>query len=182
MQPRLNVTDPESSSGRGSRIRRAKIVFDPSDEPVSKRQSIPKSKEGNKKESSLKRVSIESATPSASSLASTPTPVQTESATPPTVAKPIEKRRKTTTELDNGCIVCGRNDVKKGRFVYCSDCCTRGHFTCLRNSKLISSPGEENCWQCSTCQTCGICYESSVVVSIRLQILYSFLPQRAKFS
>lgn len=179
MQPRLNVTDPDNT-GRGSRIRKAKIVFDPSDGPIAKRQSIQKSRESNKKESLSNRISIESATVSSSSLASTPTPSTPTPAEPDelvaeiieleppaqVVAKPIDKRRKTTNEIDNGCIVCGRTDVKKGRFVYCSDCCARGHFTCLRNFKLISSPCEEATWQCSTCQTCGICYESSVLVSL----------------
>lgn len=158
IQKLRNLTvDSGIPSGRGGRVRKAKIVFDPSDEQnKSKRKSTPlvspevepMAKQLNRS-TEFKRVELWS-----------------RKSTEPILAKPIDKRRKTMGEFENGCIICSRSDVKKGRFVYCIDCSSRGHFTCLRNGKLITSAEEEPSWQCAACQTCGICYESSVIVSI----------------
>lgn len=144
----------------GNRVRKAKVVFDPSED---------------QQQTTKKRLShaLSDGT-------------ETKSKSPMTASKldkimkvlpSIKKRRategvildnanqegcRTFDEYENGCIVCTRADVRKGRFVYCTDCSSRGHFTCLRNRKLISSSDEEPTWQCGNCQACNVCYESAV--------------------
>lgn len=149
-------TSATEQGGRGSRIRKAKVVFDPSNEQAAKR-----------------RATIGNIEPEAKSK---PTPPKTTESKKEingrrSLELPIKaidtNRRNTITEFDNGCIVCSRSDVKKGRFVYCIQCSTRGHFTCLRNGKLLSSSDDEPTWQCASCQTCNICYKVTEVRASR---------------
>lgn len=65
----------------------------------------------------------------------------------------------------NGCIVCDRSDIKKGRFVNCIDCIKRGHFTCLRTEKLFKTADQEGNWQCPSCKICEFCNTSKPTVS-----------------
>lgn len=149
---------PETTIGRSGRVRKAKIVFDPSDDyyQSSKRRSAAASVSSDSETKTKKQPP--KATETKKEATKKP---ETELPNPPA----ISKRRKTIASFENGCIVCSRSDIKKGRFVNCIECNSRGHFTCLRNAKLISNSDQENNWQCAVCLTCAICYESSVFVS-----------------
>lgn len=148
---------PETSVGRSGRVRKAKVVFDPSDDQTTKRRSAAIENELKMKKQPTKMVETKKEPLKRPVMPLT----EAEMANPSMVTK----RRKTIVSFENGCIVCSRSDIKKGRFVNCIDCSSRGHFTCLRNAKFISNSDEENNWQCAVCQTCSTCYESSVCVS-----------------
>lgn len=158
----------------GGRIRKAKVVFDPSaEQTITKRRLTIAAPNGIANEDTA------TTSTSASPTTTTTTTTTTVTTKPKKDLSAILKRRATeilssnrdrimngSLGAENGCIVCTRTDVKKGRFVNCKDCGARGHFTCLRNSKMICTSEEELHWQCPTCQTCAICYESAIVVSI----------------
>lgn len=171
---------PEVTVGRSGRVRKAKIVFDPSDEP----KALKRKSSTNTITTTLPPTAIENEPKVKPQLEQSDEVVKQDnerkSFVPPAVSdielKPsmVSKRRKTIATFENeynGCIECGRSDIKKGRFVNCMDCDSRGHFTCLRNAKYISNSDEEKKWQCPVCQTCAVCYESSVIVSKLLLFL-----------
>lgn len=150
--------------GRSGRVRKAKVVFDPSDMEV-----------GMKRKSWAAIYESEAKPKKAIRISDTKKEVA-ESSQPSAVAsKKIVQRRKTvcapvthsaTDEHDvHECIVCGRSDIKKGRFVICIHCPTRGHFTCLRNGKYLGSAPEEKHWQCTDCLKCTQCNDSTKAVS-----------------
>lgn len=147
--------------GRSGRVRKAKVVFDPSDMEVGlkrKSWSVVETETKPKKVARSSDVKVEVVTPKQ---------------TTPEAAKKIDYRRKTVgtsvvaaaTDGENGCIVCTRSDVRKGRFVVCINCPTRGHFTCLRNARFLSSAPEEKHWQCTECLRCAQCNETKQSVS-----------------
>lgn len=152
--------------GRSGRVRKAKVVFDPSDMDVGTKR---KSWSAADIEAKPKKVARTSDVKKEAPATQQPSPEAT---------KKIEQRRKTVGAThvtpaapivpahgENGCIVCTRSDVKKGRFVVCINCPTRGHFTCLRNGKYLSSAPEEKHWQCDSCLRCAQCNESKKAVS-----------------
>lgn len=155
--------------GRSGRVRKAKIVFDPSDmEVVSKRKSW------SVTENEVKPKKVARSSDAKKEVMPTPPPANTET------AKKIDNRRKTTGACvaiaaatdENGCIVCMRSDIKKGRFVVCINCTTRGHFTCLRNAKFLCSAPEEKHWQCAKCLRCAQCNDTKKEVSINIECRY----------
>lgn len=152
-----------TSVGRSGRVRKAKVVFDPSDMDIKRRSmpimEVPKGKRAPK--------------PSTQSPKEVPVKIEKKSDDEDDedeefkMVAPISKRRKTISvaALENGCIVCLRADVKKGRFVNCIGCTKRGHFTCLRNDKLFKTADSEKCWQCPSCKICKNCMKSKPNVS-----------------
>lgn len=161
----LNESAETALVGRSGRVRKAKVVFDPSDMEIgSKRKSwsVAESETKPKKVVRLSDVKKEVAAPQQ--------PI-------PETVKKIDYRRKTVGSQmvensaadENGCIVCSRADIKKGRFVVCIHCPTRGHFTCLRNAKFLGSAPEEKHWQCSECRRCGQCNDKNQAVSQRVK-------------
>lgn len=132
---------------RSGRVRKAKGVFDPSDTDLPSKRKSASCLEGDSKAKKIAKT-VEA---------------KRDAREAPSDVDGV--RRKTINLNENGCQVCTRSDPKKGRFVNCVDCSARGHFTCLRNAKLISMAAEENHWQCSHCLRCGACGESSKVVS-----------------
>lgn len=145
--------------GRSGRVRKAKVVFDPSDMDMGTKRKSWSVTETEVKPKKLPRASdvVKKEVPSS------PPSLET--------AKKVDHRRKTVGTLvapgedENGCIVCTRSDVKKGRFVVCINCPTRGHFTCLRNAKFLSSAPEEKHWQCDKCLRCAQCNDTKKAVS-----------------
>lgn len=121
-------------SSRSGRVRKAKVVFDPSDT-----------------ETAVKRKST-------SAITNDPKVIKESKA-----SDVVVERRKTIAVDENGCEICSRSDTKKGRFVNCTLCSTRGHFTCLRSAKLISNACDESHWQCSRCLKCSTCSEANSV-------------------
>lgn len=156
---------PETTVGRSGRVRKAKVVFDPSDDQTSKRRSTATENELKMKKPPTKLL-VETK--------KEPLKRPALQLTGPEMANPlmVTKRRKTIASFENGCIVCTRSDIKKGRFVNCTDCNSRGHFTCLRNAKFISNSDEESNWQCAVCQICSTCCESSVRVSKTVSLFF----------
>lgn len=133
---------------RSGRVRKVKGVFDPSDVEVpAKRKSVPVLETEAKAKKFVK-----------------PADIKRDSGKETTTESNIIVRRKTINFNENGCQVCTRSDPKKGRFVNCIDCPARGHFTCLRNAKLIGMAAEENHWQCTQCLRCAECGASQKTV------------------
>lgn len=152
---------------RSGRIRKPKVFYDPS-ESDPKRRSLP-TFEATKAKKAPKTTPNEPATDETKKLSSSleKVPAKTK---PQTVAAAINNRRRTICvpvyDEETGCIVCGRSDTKKGRFVNCIDCTKRGHFTCLRNDKLFKAADQELNWQCPTCKICVYCHILKPSVSI----------------
>ncbi|XP_031627097.1 supporter of activation of yellow protein [Contarinia nasturtii] len=142
---------PEPALSRSGRVRKPKVFYDPS-HSIDKRRSLP-NMETTKSKKSTKATESEPMTN-----------VEKTKRTPPVNAATINNRRRTICAASfiipddgTGCIVCGRADIKKGRFVSCIDCIKRGHFTCLRNDKLFKTADQENNWQCPACKICEHC-------------------------
>lgn len=170
----------DQTVSRSGRVRKPKVFYDPSE--VVKRRSVPISVEASKPMiKSPKLPEPSPLNPSPTSNASTQ-PELGEMKPPlkksPIIEKPKAKaatignsRRKTVCvasvydEDGNGCIVCDRSDVKKGRFVNCIDCIKRGHFTCLRTEKLFRTADQEANWQCPSCKICEFCNQNKPTVS-----------------
>lgn len=190
-----DMTTDELTISRSGRVRKPKVFYDPSVE--AKRRSLP-NMEAPKSKKAVKQPSMEFEVPPGDELltpepSSTPTPAQEpqqietkkpekvvfiqEKPKVPTVkAASINNRRKTigsvpVFDAENGCIVCSRSDIKKGRFVHCTDCNKRGHFTCLRNEKLFRTADQEHNWQCSNCKFCEYCQKYKPNVSIKHALL-----------
>lgn len=150
---------------RSGRVRKPKSFFDPSDDPT-KRRSLPivetkKLKKSTDEPTSPKREKTAAAEPKLEN-------VQTKMLSPSEImANPITKRRQTVGPVvfENACIVCSRSDPKKGRFVNCTNCMKRGHFTCLRTGKLFKTADIEKDWQCSSCKICEVCEKQEPLVS-----------------
>lgn len=182
-----DMTSDELTISRSGRVRKPKVFYDPSVE--AKRRSLP-NLEVPKSKKAVKSNVVEledqqEDNPPAPEPAQEPEQIETkkpvkivitlEKPKPPTVkAAAINNRRKTVGSVpvfdaENGCIVCSRSDVKKGRFVNCTDCDKRGHFTCLRNEKLFRTADQEHNWQCSMCKICEYCskYKPNVSISMR---------------
>lgn len=180
--------EPSNTVSRSGRVRKPKLFEDcvcPSDMIISKRRSLPTAKTAKVKKplpngdlvnsSPPLSVSIETAeqkTPE--KLATFAVPVAAKAKAKPKPAAIGNNRRRTVCvpsgpvfeDTGNGCIVCDRSDVKKGRFVNCIDCIKRGHFTCLRTEKLFKTADQESNWQCPSCKICEFCNKSKPNVSI----------------
>lgn len=152
------------STSRSGRVVKPKVFYDPS--VNAKRRSLPnieaaKQKKAAKTVPAERKVKILEKSPS-----------QEKSENPPVKAAVINNRRRTIctpnfviADDGTGCIVCSRSDIKKGRFVNCTDCKKRGHFTCLRNEKLFKTADQEHNWQCSACKICKHCLKLASSVS-----------------
>lgn len=162
------------SVSRGGRVRKAKVVFDPSEY---KRRSMPNMEPLKPKRPMKGTVSTVEAQEEVNDSAES----NEEEQTFKSVAS-IAKRRKTISVAvfeSDGCMVCFRADIKKGRFVNCigMGCKKRGHFTCLRNDKLFKTADSETGWQCPTCKVCKACLTAKTTVSI----IWGFLPCQRGF-
>lgn len=170
-------TDDGPSLSQRGRVRKPKVFYDPS-EASAKRRSMPNMETPKPKK--VAKTTIE--------LHPEPAPIETkkpekvvEKVSPKSkrdvpAAAAINNRRRTICvpamcdDDANGCIVCGRSDTKKGRFVNCIDCIKRGHFTCLRNDKLYKTADRENNWQCPSCKICEYCH--TIKVNVRITSLH----------
>lgn len=166
----LDLAHDEPTLSRSGRVRKPKVFYDPSDIDT-KRRSLPIIE-------TVKTKKVKLMVPEAERniLQKSLDKLKNDSLVKPGV---INSRRKTicssSTIFDgkfeeNGCIVCGRSDIKKGRFVSCIVCIKRGHFTCLRNDKLFKTTEEHN-WQCPSCKICEFCRKVKPNVSISLNNL-----------
>lgn len=181
-RPKSPENDSNTSVGRSGRVRKAKVVFDPSDVDIKRRSmpimDVPKAKRAPK------ATVPPNPTEPADIKAEKKTDDEADAEEEFTAVAPIAKRRKTISvaALDNGCIVCLRADVKKGRFVNCIGCTKRGHFTCLRNDKLFKTADSERCWQCPSCKICKNCMKSKPNVSpYYLQITETLVRAKKSF-
>lgn len=171
------MSPEEPITSRSGRIRKPKVFYDPSLPTIAKRRSLP-----NMETPKSKKVA-KVVEPQPVSKLKKPENISAQGKgeakmEPPLVlikaAKQIAKnnRRRTICGSTNpfvddgiGCIVCGRSDIKKGRFVNCTDCDIRGHFTCLRNDKLFKTADQEHNWQCTACKICKHCQKLNANVS-----------------
>lgn len=168
-------------TSRSGRVRKPKVFYDPS-EVVAKRRSVPTSVEASKPTTQSPK-SPEKFNFIAPSIKASVRPEPIEIKSPSKIKKVVptvkkvraasigNSRRKTVCVASvyeddgNGCIVCDRSDIKKGRFVNCIDCIKRGHFTCLRTEKLFKTADQEALWQCPSCKICEYCNENKPTVS-----------------
>lgn len=182
------MTPDEVTTSRSGRVRKPKVFYDPSldkKKTVGKRRSMPnletpKGKKAAKiavpeKEPEVKKSDKVNSPKAAKENPAKPKRDQAQSAAATAF---INSRRMTicasSISLNDdgaGCIVCGRNDVKKGRFVNCIDCAERGHFTCLRNDKLYKTVDQEHNWQCPACKICEYCRKVKPNVSTTYPII-----------
>lgn len=130
----------ENGTRVGGRRKRAKKVFDPSDNHIPKKRGRPAG--------SLNKTTIErqQAIRSRSSDESRP-----------------------ASRTSNGgnqfgvCSVChlqnkrGPND----KMVACRECSNKAHFSCLNGDDMMLKLGPDNSWQCPHCKTCVVCFETS---------------------
>lgn len=158
--------DSSLSVGRTGRVRKAKVVFDPS-EVENKRRSMP-----NMEAAKATKRCVATTANIASALVENKS-ILNDAELPSNAT--INKRRKTIgVAFENGCIVCTRADIKKGRFVNCIGCTKRGHYTCLRNGKLYKATDSEKRWQCPSCKICKACQEAQTNASISLSFRKKF--------
>lgn len=162
IKPKSPDNDSSLLVGRSGRVRKAKVVFDPSD-VENKRRSLPIMEVAK----AIKRPAA--VVKLAENIKVEKKSNQDEDDAEQTFASlaTINKRRKTISvaAFENGCIVCLRADIKKGRFVNCIGCTKRGHFTCLRNDKLFKTTDTEKRWQCPSCKVCKACDKAKPNVS-----------------
>lgn len=168
-------TFDERSVSRTGRVRKPKVLYDPSDVDA-KRRSLPNMELKKPKPHTPAPKNPEIENESSSKIQSVTEPTTAEdpfkkpcnkTLSPSQIkANVINKRRQTIgpTNFQNGCIVCTRNDTNKGRFVNCMDCIKRGHFTCLRTAKLFKTADTEKTWQCPACKICIECRDHEPVV------------------
>lgn len=180
-----SVFDDPSTVSRSGRVRKPKVFYDPS-EVVAKRRSAPNAETSKPKKSAklvepeffLSPSPLDISEPTESFEIKKPYDIKVPAKKVPAAEKSRPKaasignsRRKTVCVASvyddggNGCIVCDRSDVKKGRFVNCIDCIKRGHFTCLRTSKLFKTADQEGNWQCPSCKICEFCNQSNPSVN-----------------
>lgn len=173
-EPLQSLDDEPSTRSRGGRIRKPKVFFDPSDiDP--KRRSLPiMDAKRPKKSKPADTIKDEDDTTKIEKEAIPMEKPKTKRLSPSQIrANLINKRRQTisSTTFENGCIVCSRSDINKGRFVSCTDCMKRGHFTCLRTGKLFKTADTEKTWQCPSCKICEVCGNQEPIVSKEISIL-----------
>ncbi|XP_023011670.1 L(3)mbt interactor in ovarian somatic cells [Leptinotarsa decemlineata] len=122
----------------GGRRKRAKKVFDPSDNNVPKKRGRPVG--------SLNRSTIEKQMAKASDE-----------------SRPDSRTSSNGREQGGVCSVChvqnkrGPND----RMVACRECSNKAHFSCLNGDDMMLKLYPDNTWQCPHCKTCVVCYETS---------------------
>lgn len=168
----------ELTISRSGRIRKPNQKYiDDTSEMAAKRRSMP-NVEAAKPKKCTKLTQPESDT---SPTFAQPEPIEMKKPEKPkSKAASINSRRRTVCvgsifdDSGNGCIVCDRSDVKKGRFVNCIDCIKRGHFTCLRTEKLFKTADQEANWQCPSCKICEYCNKSKPSVSNIQHLTLSF--------
>lgn len=164
-----DVLTEEPSLSRSGRVRKPKVFYDPSVE--AKRRSMPNMETAKlKKPMKAEKIHLDFDITEIKKPEKTTVPPEKVKRDPPVNAAAINARRKTVCavvyDTENGCIVCNRSDIKKGRFVDCINCIKRGHFTCLRNHKLYKTADQEHNWQCPACKVCEYCRKSKPSVSI----------------
>lgn len=169
----------DQTVSRSGRVRKPKVFYDPSE--MVKRRSVPITIEASKPMNKSPEQSP--LTPNASPPSNVSVRPDSGEMKPPLKKSPIIEKAKTKAAAvgnsrrktvcvssvfddgGNGCIVCNRSDVKKGRFVNCIDCIKRGHFTCLRTEKLFRTADSEANWQCPSCKICEFCHQNKPTVS-----------------
>ncbi|CAD7090593.1 unnamed protein product [Hermetia illucens] len=123
----------------GSRLKKAKIVFDPSNNNLPKRSTR------------------------ALSMCSEPPRQRVNNFTE--MSKKPEKRSTSPPNLDANvifcCMICGKVEPKKGKkLIACKDCNYKVHSSCLKISYLNHALLEEH-WRCDNCRMCVVCYETA---------------------
>ncbi|KAF5272217.1 hypothetical protein FQA39_LY01299 [Lamprigera yunnana] len=122
----------------GSRRKRAKKVFDPSDNNIPKKRGRPIG--------SLNKSTIEKQLAKLSDADSRP-----------------ESRSSLNGREQGGvCSVCHNNKKNVNeRLVSCRECSNKAHVNCLNGDDMMLKMYPDNSWQCPYCKTCCVCYETS---------------------
>ncbi|KAK4875783.1 hypothetical protein RN001_012205 [Aquatica leii] len=122
----------------GSRRKRAKKVFDPSDNNIPKKRGRPVG--------SLNKSTIEKQLAKLTDGDSRP-----------------ESRSSLNGREQGGvCSVCHNNKKNTSeRLVSCRECSNKAHVNCLNGDDMMLKMYPDNTWQCPHCKTCCVCYETS---------------------
>ncbi|XP_054274948.1 uncharacterized protein LOC128994415 [Macrosteles quadrilineatus] len=152
----------------GGRQKRARIVFDPSDNNLPTRVTKkrgPGRPLGSLNKSTTAGNSFPSpttppATPPSTKTVTTPSSSPKSSVTTGTQAKPAFTTVVNTPPANPSlCYLCHSYGQRvKGvpeRLISCTDCVARAHPSCLENSN--DGPGRDGTWQCSQCKFCVTC-------------------------
>ncbi|KAK9880062.1 hypothetical protein WA026_008576 [Henosepilachna vigintioctopunctata] len=133
----FNKSNSSNNLRVGGRRKRAKKVFDPSDNNVPKKRGRPAgSLNKSTIEKQLARLSDES--------------------------RP-ESRTSNSGSQFGVCSVCHLQN-KKGpndRLVACRECSNKAHYSCLNGDDMMLKMYPDNTWQCPHCKTCVICVETA---------------------
>ncbi|XP_056645491.1 uncharacterized protein LOC130450848 [Diorhabda sublineata] len=145
MDSSTNSADEKKSDGilrTGGRRKRAKKVFDPSDNHVPKKRGRPVG--------SLNRSTIEK------QLARRINEDGREN-------RPESRTSSNGRDQHGVCSVChiqnrrGPND----RMIACRECSNKAHYSCLNGDDMMLKMYPDNTWQCPHCKTCVVCFETS---------------------
>uniref|UniRef100_A0A1B6FEX3 PHD-type domain-containing protein n=1 Tax=Cuerna arida TaxID=1464854 RepID=A0A1B6FEX3_9HEMI len=156
----------------GGRQKRARIVFDPSDNNlptrVNKKRGPGRPLGSLNKSTTANNTSVSSpaiSPPSNKTPTVTPaSPTPKSSVTTGTQVKAFNKTYDISSTPVNPslCFICRSYGIRvKGvpeRLISCSDCITRVHPSCLENSN--DGPKRDGTWQCSSCKFCEKCDEN----------------------
>ncbi|CAG9834986.1 unnamed protein product [Diabrotica balteata] len=146
MDSSTNSADEKKSDASqriGGRRKRAKKVFDPSDNNVPKKRGRPVG--------SLNKATIEK------QIAKL------------TYNEDSRENRPESRTSNNGrdqhgvCSVCHVQNRKgpNDRLVACRECSNKAHFSCLNGEDMMLKMYPDNTWQCPHCKTCVVCFETS---------------------
>ncbi|XP_050310473.1 uncharacterized protein LOC126746321 [Anthonomus grandis grandis] len=124
----------------GGRRKKAKKVFDPSDNNIPKKRGRPAG--------SLNRATIEK---------------QLSFNKRDDDSRPSSRTSSGSRDHGGVCSVC-HTQSRKGpndRMVSCRECSNKAHFGCLNGDDMMLRMYPDNTWQCPHCKTCVVCYETS---------------------
>uniref|UniRef100_A0A1B6D2Z5 PHD-type domain-containing protein n=1 Tax=Clastoptera arizonana TaxID=38151 RepID=A0A1B6D2Z5_9HEMI len=153
----------------GGRQKRARIVFDPSDNNLPR--VTKKRGPGRPLGSGLCKGQILSnpkpLTPNSNIVPKSPLTISSQS----NGTKPFEVVNNHPPN-PGVCSICHSYGIRvKGvpeRLISCSDCTTRAHPSCLENGKEGAFRNKNGSWQCVHCKTCQVCDETAEVGSLAI--------------
>ncbi|GLV44462.1 uncharacterized protein CBL_10266 [Carabus blaptoides fortunei] len=149
---KLRSLEPSSIGIRmGGRRKRAKKVFDPSD------NNLPRvNRKRGRPLGSLNKSTIEKQT---AALLSARSSDQSPGSRPTSRASSTGAKE----PMGGVCSVCHMQGKKGGcdKMISCRECSNKAHVSCLNTEEGILRMYPDNTWQCPHCKTCVVCYETS---------------------
>lgn len=162
----------------GGRRKRAKKVFDPSDNNLPKKrgrpttQPLPRglntiSPQYHPSTSSQQAAAAAAAAQAAAAVAAKLQSNRSNSAAD--IVSVVESPARSDSSGGSGerlvgvCSVCHLTQRRGGgdRLISCMECSNKAHVSCLNSGGMMLRISPDNTWQCPHCKTCSVCYETS---------------------